>query len=87
MTAERNKVKNVLFFFCFVLFLEEQKKCVISVCAKQQHREAEPPALRPRLSSLRAVSSSVGLCFCRKGREIKLKAYLSASAVPGYRNM
>lgn len=61
MTPERNKRENAL-FRCFVLFcLEEQKKCVISVYAKEQHREAEPPALRLclRPSLFRAFPSSV----------------------------
>lgn len=34
MTAESNKIENGCFFF------NKQKKCIISVCAKKQRREA-----------------------------------------------
>lgn len=43
--------------FSFVLFRKTEEMCYLSLC-KKQHREAEPPARRLRLSSFRVVSSS-----------------------------
>lgn len=74
-----------MFYF---VFLDKQKKCVISVCAKTQHRAAEPPAPRLSRAHLGHFPHPCDFAFAfRKGQGLKLKACLSVSAVPGYRNM
>lgn len=70
-------------------FFNKQKKCIISVCAKKQHREASTKHCILGRAHGGQFPHGVTLLLHpeKQGREIKLKAYLSASVVPGYRNL
>lgn len=73
--------------FCFVLFRKTEKMYYLSLC-KKQHREAEPHhGALGRVHLGRFPHRCDFASAFSKGRGIKLKAYLSVSVVPGYRNM